>query len=132
MSAINFDLGNVLSGIGSTAKDIRSAITGKLEPGKEAEINLKIEELENQAMNAQTKINEIEAASPSFFKSGWRPACAWVCVISFTLQYFIRPILQYAFPQLSFPAIATGEMFPLLLGLLGLGTMRSVEKIKKV
>lgn len=75
---------------------------------------------------AQLKINEKEAEHKSLFVAGWRPAVAWVCVGGFTINYMISPL---AAPfGIVIPQADTATMMPVLMGLLGLGTMRTYEK----
>tara|TARA_R100001530_G_C4203079_1_gene125323 strand:+ start:131 stop:520 length:390 start_codon:yes stop_codon:yes gene_type:complete len=75
---------------------------------------------------AQLKINEKEAQHKSLFVAGWRPAVAWVCVGGFTINFMISPL---AAPfGIIIPQADTATMMPVLLGLLGLGTMRTYEK----
>ena len=75
---------------------------------------------------AQLKINEKEAELKSLFVAGWRPAVAWVCVGGFTINFMISPL---AAPfGIIIQQAATATMMPVLLGLLGLGTMRTYEK----
>ena len=75
---------------------------------------------------AQLKINEKEAEHKSLFVAGWRPAVAWVCVGGFTINFMISPL---AAPfGIIIPQADTATMMPVLLGLLGLGTMRTYEK----
>jgi hypothetical protein len=75
---------------------------------------------------AQLKINEKEAQHKSLFVAGWRPAVAWVCVGGFTINYMISPL---AAPfGIVIPQADTATMMPVLMGLLGLGTMRTYEK----
>jgi hypothetical protein len=84
---------------------------------------------------AQIKVNEVEAASPDLFKSGWRPAVGWTCVSGLVYQFLVMPLLPWFVavlgkPVPALPAIDMGTLMTLLVGLLGLGTMRTVEKIK--
>ncbi|MAM17396.1 MAG: hypothetical protein CME35_00315 [Gramella sp.] len=75
---------------------------------------------------AQLKVNEKEAEHKSIFVAGWRPAVAWVCVGGFTINFMISPL---AAPfGIIIPQADTATMMPVLLGLLGLGTMRTYEK----
>lgn len=131
------DLGGIFSGVGTLAKDIRAAITGKsvLDPNKQAEIEAKLLELESAAMQGQNRINEIEAASSSLFIAGWRPATGWLCVTGLAWQVFVWPIwvwLSKLFNIPTPPNIETAVLITLLIGMLGLGTLRTVEKAKDV
>ncbi len=90
-----------------------------------------------QSDSAQTEINKIEAASGSLFVSGGRPFVVWVCAFALAYAAVIEPIARfvatvgfaYSGP---FPVIDTDLTMQVLLGLLGLGAYRSVEKIKGV
>ncbi len=84
---------------------------------------------------AQIDVNKEEARDPSLFKSGWRPAVGWLCVAGFGYMAILRPILPWVLtvagvdvPPL--PAIDTAEIGALLFGLLGLGGMRTAERLK--
>jgi hypothetical protein len=84
----------------------------------------------------QMEINRVEAANPSVFVSGWRPAIGWVCGAGFAIQFVVGPLAEwgsalYGTP-VKFPAMDTGTMMPLLLGMLGLGGLRTAEKIQGV
>lgn len=83
---------------------------------------------------AQVASNSAEAASESLFKSGWRPAVGWVCVSAFAYAGLGRPLIPF-FAQLAghpvpdLPPI--DDVFTqLLFGMLGLGGLRSYEKMK--
>jgi hypothetical protein len=83
-----------------------------------------------QLVQGQLEINKVEAASPSVFVSGWRPFIGWVCGAACAWNWIGLPILRMYVPDLT-PANLT-EMMPVLMGLLGLGTLRTVEKINGV
>ena len=78
---------------------------------------------------AQIEVNKAEARG-NFFQSGWRPAIGWVCVAGFCVNFLLSPILS-AF-GVSIPQADTGTMMPVLMGMLGLGSLRSFEKTKGV
>lgn len=83
----------------------------------------------------QTDINQEEAKNPSLFVSGWRPAMGWICGAIFCANYIGIPLLAWLSPLLGVPPpprLDTGEVLPVLLGMLGLGGMRMTEKIKGV
>ena len=85
---------------------------------------------------AQTDVNAAEAQSSSLFVAGWRPAVGWVCCAALTWTYILQPIAAFALAQLGYltalPRLDMGEMMPILLGMLGLGGLRSWEKTKGV
>ncbi len=83
----------------------------------------------------QLAINQAEAASSSLFVSGWRPFIGWVCGGAFAYFFILQPFLAFtlaAFGQsVSLPEFDTETLNTVLFGMLGLGTMRSAEKITK-
>ena len=78
---------------------------------------------------AQIEVNK-EEAKGSWFQSGWRPAVGWVCVAGFAINFLISP-LAAAF-GISIPQADTGTMLPVLMGMLGLGSLRTFEKTKQI
>lgn len=85
-------------------------------------------------IQGQTDINKIEAASPSLFKSGWRPGAGWVCVIGLALQFIVAPLLSwgtrlYGHP-VDLPPLDIEFLMTLLVPLLGLGAYRTAERLK--
>lgn len=83
----------------------------------------------------QTDINKIEAGSNRLFVAGWRPFVGWICGLAVAFKFIGGPILfmvaQAAGHPVTLPTIETEELWPLLLGMLGLGGLRTVEKVKK-
>lgn len=80
---------------------------------------------------AQLAVNQAEASSGSMWVGGWRPGCGWVCVAAMALNFIIIPMFGpviEAYTAVSMAPLAMGEMMPILLGMLGLGTMRTFEK----
>jgi hypothetical protein len=84
---------------------------------------------------AQIAVNKEEAASTSLFKSGWRPAVGWVCVLGLAYQFVFRPLVGWA-AQLYLgatiplpPMLDMETLMTLLAGMLGLGSMRTWEKL---
>lgn len=125
-------VGGILGGIGTLAKDIRQAITGDLPAEKQAEIELKLIELDNQLVLAQTEINKIEAGSEHWFVAAWRPAIGWVCGASLAYSAIVEPIMTWIARACGsvaiFPALDTTITFQVLCALLGLGLYRSYDK----
>ena len=105
------------SAIGGLALDIREAIKGKeLDP--------------NQILEIQAKINEVEARHRSLFVSAWRPSVGWVCSLAFAYHFVAFPIIKTIYPDTEFPVLDTEPLFTVLMGMLGLGGLRTFEKIK--
>lgn len=76
---------------------------------------------------AQIKLNT-EEAKGNWFQSGWRPATGWICVAGFAVNFLISPLA--AGVGVDIPQADTSTMLPVLMGMLGLGSMRTVERIK--
>ena len=136
VSLANIDVGGVLDGLGTLAKNIREAITGKsiIDPNKQAELLAQAAQIEADIIKAQTDINKVEAAHESIFVAGWRPFIGWVCGSALAYYYVAQPFLVWAFDLLgydtSMPMLETGELMTILLGMLGLGAFRSYDKTK--
>ena len=85
---------------------------------------------------AQLEINKQEAAHRNIFVSGWRPFIGWSCGFAMCYAYIIQPITVFILAQtgnlVDLPTLDLSEMMPVLLGMLGLGGLRSFEKYKKV
>jgi|TARA_R100000081_G_C4637599_1_gene76234 hypothetical protein len=106
------------SNLGSLAWEIREAIKGKeLDP--------------NELIQIQTKINEIEAKHRSVFVAGWRPFVGWVCGVALAYNFIIRDLFIWALqPEEVPPALQMEHLMTVLMGMLGLGGLRTFEKIK--
>ena len=78
------------------------------------------------AMLGQIEINKAEAQSGSLWVAGWRPFIGWTCGSALLWKYIIRDILVALHATL--PPLDVGPLITLLLALLGMGTMRTVEK----
>jgi hypothetical protein len=81
-------------------------------------------------ITGQLEINKVEAANPSVFVSGWRPFIGWICGTGLGYQFLVYPILVAFEPKIV--QLDMGTLITLLGGLLGLGTMRTVEKLNGV
>jgi len=78
---------------------------------------------------AQIKLNT-EEAKGNWFQSSWRPATGWVCVSALCVNYLISPLA--AGFGVVIPQADGGTLMPILMGLLGIGGMRSFEKTKQL
>lgn len=101
----------------------------------EMEQNGEFKEMDNQLERdlEQIALNKIEAGSDDKFKSRWRPAVGWVCVFGLMYATIVYPFLTWVaavYGIQSPPNIGVEVLLPVLLGMLGLGGMRSFEKYK--
>tara|TARA_B110000285_G_scaffold130218_1_gene146331 strand:- start:1003 stop:1377 length:375 start_codon:yes stop_codon:yes gene_type:complete len=104
------------SNIGGLALDIREAIKGKeMDPQRLIEL--------------QAEINKVEAQNRSMFVAGWRPFIGWVCGFAFAFHYIVMPLLL-AYTDIKPVEFDTNSLFTVLMGMLGLGGLRTFEKLK--
>lgn len=86
---------------------------------------------------AQIDVNKAEAASGSSFKGGWRPFIGWTCATAFAYHFVVQPFLVFAFTVYgtelkSLPAFDMESLMTVMLGMLGLGGLRTFEKHKGI
>jgi hypothetical protein len=100
------------------------------------EIATLAEKQAHEAAMAQAQANTEQAKHPSLFVAGARPAIMWICAIAMAYHFIIQPFLLFgvlvagvALPAEP-PELDMGQLMPVLLGILGLGGMRSWEKVK--
>ena len=100
------------------------------------EISTMAEKHANELAKAQIEVNKVEAASSSLWVSGWRPAVGWVCVLGMCGNFMVIPFSNFVLALLeidvSIPLVELDTMMPVLMGMLGLGAMRTFEKTKGV
>lgn len=124
-----------------------SSLIDKLIPDKQAAAQAKIDLLKEENAHAleemrlalqadtnQTDINKVEAANTSIFVSGWRPFIGWVCGVAFGYHFIIQPLLAFSIANtggdVKLPQFDMDALFTVLMGMLGLGSLRTIEKIK--
>jgi len=109
---------------------------------KEAAARAK-QEIEQQLTNhlaqidlTQLEINKVEASHRSIFVAGWRPFIGWTSGLALAYTYVIQPIAVFILGQAGYlivlPTLSMSEMMPVLMGMLGLGGLRTFEKFKRV
>ena len=85
---------------------------------------------------AQIEVNKTEAAHTSLFVAGWRPACGWVAVLGMAGNFLVIPVANFILAlvesAVTVPVLDLSQMMPVLMGMLGLGVMRTAEKVKGV
>lgn len=118
---VNLDVSQVMQGIGELAKDVRQAVTGK-----DPEAESKSLALTAAIADAQAKINLAEASNPNVFVSGWRPFIGWLCGIGIGIQFIYMPIFN---PDSRYDF---SELLNLVIAMLGIGALRTYEKIQGV
>ena len=90
---------------------------------------------DTQLAIAQTEVNKVEAANENIFVSGARPFILWVCGFSLAYHFILQPLLAFFFSSIghpvNLPIFDMDSLNTILMGMLGLGGMRSFEKMKK-
>ncbi len=140
-----------LTGFGSIADFLNGVVT-RVWPDKQKQEEIKadiikaqlageLQEADNAWKNAlaQIEVNKVEAASPNLFVSGWRPACGWVCGSAMAYNFVILPFLKFGLVACHWqgniadiPTLDLTVMSTVLMGMLGIGGMRTLERIKGV
>ena len=91
---------------------------------------------ETELAKGQLIVNAEEAKSDRIFVAGWRPFIGWVCGAAFAWNWILLPTVLFLAKlygnDVQLDRADMGEMLPVLLGMLGLGALRTTEKIKKV
>ena len=93
------------------------------------EIATLAEKQSHEALKGQLEINKMEAAHKSLFVAGWRPAIGWICALGLLYNTIIVNLLGI---WLEVDPVDTTLLVPVMMGLLGLGAMRSYEKFNQV
>jgi roadblock/LC7 domain-containing protein len=101
-----------------------------------AEMKAELIRASNEAALAQVEVNKIEAAHSSVFVAGWRPSIGWVCAAGLAWAFVLAPIASWALVVLGIkaelPAIHTDYLLELVLAMLGIGGLRTFEKLRGV
>ncbi len=110
-------------------------LLGKFIPDKDKalalahEISTMAENHHQERMLAQIEVNKLDAKSGNWFQAGWRPAVGWVCVFGMINNFILLPYMMGLSDKIV-PMDWTA-MSPILMGLLGLGALRTYEKTRK-
>ena len=101
-----------------------------------AEMEQQLVTAANAAAMAQVEVNKVEAAHSSVFVAGWRPSIGWVCAAGLAWAFVLAPIASWALVVLGIraelPAIHTDYLLELVLAMLGIGGLRTFEKLRGV
>jgi len=130
MSVVNVDVGGVVDGV---FKGLDSLFTSDDER-ETARLKMQVELQKPHMMQAIANIHE--AQHPNWFVAGWRPALGWLCVFLLTYAFVGRDFVIIGLSLLDrqdvvplLPAVNAGEIMTLVLALLGLGGLRTYEKM---
>jgi len=127
-------MGLDITGVGAVA-DLAGTVINKIWPDKSEQEKQQLAAAV-MVVQGQLDINKTEAANPSVFVAGWRPAIGWICGAACAWNWIGLPMAKAAMAIVGHPiTIAPAditEMLPILMGMLGLGGLRTVEKINGV
>jgi len=93
------------------------------------EISTIAERHAQELAKGQLEVNKVEAAHKNMFVAGWRPAIGWICGFALMYSTILSPILGIWY---TVPPVDSSLLTTVLMGMLGLGAMRTVEKTKGV
>jgi hypothetical protein len=92
--------------------------------------------LEGEIAKSQIEVNREEAKAASLFVSGWRPSVGWVCSAAFALHFLVFPLVVFGAAVAGYtiqaPTFNMDSLMTVLMGLLGLGGLRTFEKMKGI
>lgn len=125
----------------TAALNLGAQLIDRLIPDKAAAAQAKAQLLTMQVQGelqetvAQLNVDQTEAGNQSVFVAGWRPFVGWACGAAFVYAFILQPMAQVImvlchsnFDVTKLPKLDMSEMMPVLLGMLGLGAMRSFDK----
>jgi hypothetical protein len=124
----------------SSAFDLGSKLIDHFfpDPTKKAEAALELLKLQQSGelaqMTAQMDINKAEAANPNMFVAGGRPFIVWIGGVAYGMNYIVGPLFTWISAWIAtgkpgpFPLLDTGQLTPIVMGILGLGAYRTFEK----
>lgn len=118
--------------------NVGNSLIDRLLPNKEENDKAKAALLQMQiqgdlnAILGQIEVDKTEAASQSLFVAGWRPAVGWCCAAALTYQFLVSPLGTWVAAlsghPVAAPSLDLGSLMTLLLGMLGMGALRSYDK----
>lgn len=124
-------IGDVIDAV----KDIVSEVVVDKDKKRELDVELQriadaADQRAHEEILAQIEVNKVEASSGSLFVAGWRPFVGWVCGIGLAAQVILFPLLDRVFHwKMEFD---TELLILTMSGMLGIGAMRSYEKVRGV
>jgi len=135
-------ISGVVSGLAAPLFELVDALFTSDE--ERAEARRRLLEMEQRGELAQVAVNLQEARSESLFVAGWRPFIGWSCGAALAYEFVAKPFLLFfanasalwldgpLFDPALLPELDWGALMPVLLGLLGLGGLRTLEKVRGV
>ncbi len=146
MSIFKVLSGGIIEGIGKVADELITSDEERAEKENEklkTSLKYKLENniLDKKIMLGQIETNKAEASHSSIFIAGWRPAIGWIGAIALGYQFVLYPFLTWIWTFLQArqiipneiacpPILDIGALWTIITGMLGIGAMRSFDKVK--
>jgi hypothetical protein len=136
MNVLELILGPVTKALDKIIPDPQAKAAAQIELVKLQQAG-EFKELDAQLQRdlGQLEVNKTEAASGNAFASSWRPLCGYVCVLGLAYQFLMQPLLAWGSGVWAVPLppdLDLGDLLTLLGGMLGLGSLRTAEKLRGV
>ena len=118
--------------------EVADKVLGKFIPDKNLKMKLQKEMTMafHDANLAQIQLNKQEAAHKNIFVAGWRPFVGWTCGVALAYHFILEPVIVFVLAlyniQLTLPQFDMASLLTVLMGMLGLGGLRTYEKMKGV
>lgn len=136
MAAIGV-ISQLVSGVAGLADDLFTSDEERLK------LALQEKQIDADLAKGQMAVNAVEAQHKSLFVAGWRPAIGWIGAVALAYQFVIYPLMLWVWVVLAGrgvipagldvpPVLPTDALFSIVLGMLGIGGMRSFDKVKGV
>ena len=123
-------IGSVIESVGKVASDLITTDKERME------LELEAKRIDQAIDLGQMEVNKVEAAHRSIFVAGWRPFLGWVGGVSLAYVFLVQPMTNWAlmvwYPGIVTPTVPTDFLFELVLAMLGMGGLRTFEKMKGV
>ena len=135
MGIFDLNLGGIIKGIGDVADELITSDEERLQ------MELDEKKIDADLMKGQMAINQVEAQHKSIFVAGWRPFVGWVGGFALAYQFILYPFLLWVWVLVQAKGYIPDELSPppildiaalitILMGMLGIGAMRSYDKTK--
>lgn len=132
---LNLDLGSIIKGVGDVIDDLHTSDEERLK------ISLQEKMIDAELAKGQLEINKAEALHKRILVAGWRPFLGWVGGVALAYKFIVHPLIVWfwvfghgqGWIPLGLdapPSVNAGELYPIILCMLGVGGMRSYDKLK--
>lgn len=130
-------IGDIIEQVGGLARELIPDADKKLELDfKLKELKVQAELRESELLQGQLEVNKVEAAHSNLFVAGWRPFIGWVSGYALAHTWIVAPMVKFGATlfghDIDLPALPPDSIFPVVMAMLGIGGMRTVEKVQGV